>query len=59
MKKPVWFRRLVLLDRMIEECIYSRASGEVFCPVCKKMYYDHPNYLSWLTLLCDGKLVHL
>lgn len=59
MRKPIWFRRLILLDKMIENCIYSRACGDCICDICHRKYYDHPNYVIWLTLLCSGELVHL
>jgi len=63
---PPWFRRLLMLDAMIDRGMYSRASGECECPVCGRIYYRHPHYTgmwqwgeNWLTLLCDGRLVHL
>jgi len=69
---PAWFRRLCLIDEMIERGMYSRASGDCVCGVCGRIFYKHPQYYrsedldatthwggSWLTLLCDGTLVHL
>lgn len=59
MRKPAWFRRLLLIDKMIDNGMYSRASGDCVCEVCGRVYYKHPLYVEWLNLLCDGKLVHL
>lgn len=40
---------------------YRRASGDVVCETCGKLYYDHPLLVGalWLNVLCDGDLVHL
>lgn len=38
-----------------------RVSGLVGCPVCKRMYYDHPRHPwdEYLTVTCEGKVVKL
>jgi hypothetical protein len=58
--KPIWFRRLLLLDQMVDRGLWRRASGECTCRVCGRIYYKHP-YIEdlALNLLCDGTLVHL
>lgn len=57
--RPVWFRRLLLLDKMIERGYWRRVSGECVCKTCRRLYYDHRSYDGVLTLLCDGTLVKL
>lgn len=49
------------LVAQIEQGDWVRASGLCVCPVCGKLYYDHPYLVGfeWLTLLCDGSLVKL
>lgn len=57
---PVWFRRLLLLDAMLDRGMYRRrACGDCVCEVCGRLYYDHRRYLPGLTLLCNGVLAHL
>ena len=56
---PAWFRKLRLIDERIENGQYSRACGDCRCEVCGRLLYAHPNYVPWLTLLCNGDLVHL
>ena len=56
---PVWFRKLLLIDARIENGMYARACGDCVCEVCGRKFYDHRNYVPWLTLLCNGDLVHL
>jgi hypothetical protein len=40
---------------------WSRAGGDVECPVCAKKYYEHPRhfYYAPCRLICDGSIVKL
>ncbi len=40
---------------------WNRAGGDVECPKCGLVYFDHPSHpnFHWLTILCDGSLVKL
>lgn len=40
---------------------WRRASGDVVCERCNKLYYDHPHVVGalWLVETCDGRLVKL
>lgn len=51
-----------LLAGLEGECPDSvRAGGDVVCPSCGKVYYDHPQHggFPFLNVLCDGKVVKL
>lgn len=45
----------------LEEGNFRRASGDVVCTVCGKLYYDHPLVIGalWLNRVCGDDLVHL
>jgi len=58
-------RRLVQIQDHIWEPV-MRASGECFCPICCREYYDHPMERTllfmgqpYLTVLCTGERVKL
>jgi hypothetical protein len=45
----------------VERADWNRASGDVECPHCTHVYYDHPTVpgFEWLHRLCSGRLVKL
>jgi hypothetical protein len=45
----------------VERADWQRSSGDVECPTCGHVYYDHPTVpgFEWLHRTCSGKLYKL
>ena len=49
------------VDADVDLLDFFHCSGQVSCPVCGHLYYDHPHHAKddFLHVTCQGKLVKL
>lgn len=46
---------------MLDRLVFRRASQDVLCDVCGRIYGRHEQYLlfPWLNIICNGELIKL